>query len=604
MRKISFLSGVILLVALILSGCGKLERKGTEPVNIHPLVFFANVPPESTEFSISPLIYWYGTDKDGYITAYQYAVIREDSISEVWGGLDSAKKALKRVGPDSASWINNIERTNIFGAHVTAEKGHQRNVRMYAEIEPDSFTAQHIFLRAVDNKGGISEIKTRMYWRNNHAPQCSIDVDSDFALRNFYCLPETIQTWQGIEIKWVGSDTLDYPDERKQPEFYFRWELWGPYADDSLHVDYDAPVDSSLDSVEIGGEWFYDEWTLNKFHIFKNLENYSENDSDYGYGYYQLRVWSRDDAFVSSEDTATTFLRILKPLFRFEEPSRRTILVLDHTKYGGSGAAETWTDVRPFYDTALVRIDDLYDNYSLIDLYDLDDQLPSEDSLSRYDLVIVLNLGKNAGISEESYCKYKNYLNVGGRLWIMGLNNFSLMALGKQYLEEKRTTDPCTFAVGTAYLGLEGVFYPQFTSAEPDRLEFMGAEPFGSWELPLLELEPDKAKKLRFYDPTNPGKNYPVNGIPHVCYDVLSNTRDFNRRAPLHRRLYSFVSRHGIDSETHLKPCATTYIGPTFRTAEFTFPLNLMKDGDEENPGAHETFRRMVEWLLEDLPEP
>lgn len=597
MRKISYWGWWVLLLALILSSCGKLERKGPEPVNMIPEVFFTNIPPESTKFSISPLIYWYGTDKDGFIVAYQYAVIK-DSVVELWGDLSAAKDSLKTGSADSASWVNNAIRLDAFGVHIPDLEGHQRNVRMYAEMNPKDSAAQHIFLRAVDNIGGLSEIKTRMYWRNNHAPQCSIEVDSTFVLKSFYCMPETTQTWKGIFISWIGLDTLDYPDKRKQPDLYYKWELWGPYAD-ALLLDDDkaAMVDSSLDSIEIGGVWFYDRWILDKSQIFKNLENYPDS----GYGWYQLRVWSRDDAFVSS-DPAATFFRIIKPPFLFEEPSRKTILVLDHTVYGGDAAANTMEDVWPFYYTALSRIDDLYDNYNIDSL---GKQVPSEDSLSQYDLVIVLNLGKKGGIIDSSYLKYKNYLNVGGHLWIIGLNNYRVSgSRGRFYFEQMRTTAPNTYDVATEYLGLESIFLSGYSPAETDRLEFISAEPFGSWQLPLLEMDPDKTEDLKGYDPDDPGKNFPKYGIPHVCYDIISITLDFNRRAPSHRRLYSFISRRGLKSEMHQMPCATTYIGPTFRTAEFSFPLNLMK-GEEDNPdAAYEAFRKMVEWFWEDLPEP
>lgn len=598
MQRISYLGWWVLLFALILSSCGKLERKGPEPVNMIPEVFFTNVPEEGLKFSISPRIYWYGTDKDGFIVAYQYAVIR-DSVIELWGDLSAAKDSLKIGSADSASWVNNTARLDAFGAHVAAEGGHQRNVRMYAEMDPEDSTAQHIFLQAVDNMGGLSEIKTRMFWRNNHTPQCSLEVDSTFPGINFYCLPETTQTWKGIFISWIGLDTLDYPDKRKQPDLYYKWELWGPYAD-TLLLDDDkaAMVDSSLDSIEIGGAWFYDRWILDKSHIFKNLENYPDS----GYGWYHLRVWSRDDAFVRSDDSAATFFRILKPLFRFEEPSQKTILVLDHTVYGGDIGASTPTDVWPFYHTALSRIDDLYDNYNIDSL---GKQLPSEDSLSRYDLVIVLNFGRDRGITDDSYLKYKNYMNVGGRLWIMGLNNYGVSAGRKiHYFAEMRIGAPNTCDVATEYLGLEGVFFSEYSPAEPERLEFIGVEPFGSWGFPSLKIDPVKAAKLKGYNPNKEGQNFPVNGIPHVCYDVISASVDFDKRAALQRRLYSFISRRGPNSEMNQMPSATTYIGPTFRTAAFAFPLSIMKDGDEENPGAHETFRKMVEWFWEDLPEP
>lgn len=600
MRKISYLGWGLVLFALILSGCGKLERKGTAPVNIPPQVFFANVPPESLKFSVNPRIYWYATDRDGYITAYQYAVI-VDSLSAVWGGLEAAKDSLEKIGVDSANWVNITARMNIFGAHVAAEKGHQKIVRMYAAMNPEDSMAQHIFLRALDNHDGVSEIKNRMYWRSNHPPQCFIDVDSTFVDSSFYCLTETTQTWKGIPINWHGSDTLDYTDKRKQPDLYFKWELRGPYVD-TLHLDDPVAtlVDSSLDSLEIEGEWIYDRWQMNKSYVFKNLENYDK----LGYGWYQLKVWSRDDAFVSSEKPRTAFFRILKPLFRYGDSSRKTVLVLDATIYKGDGRPSDTQEAWPFYQ-ALLSSSDICNDFKMDSL---GGGVPREDLLSQYDLVIVLNLAQSGGILENIYIKLRNYLNVGGRLWIIGMNNFGLTGsrekrcLGDPAKGIQRAA-PTTYRVATEYLGVDCAFYPGYSPSFLDRLEFIAAEPFGSWGFPPLEMDSLKATKLEGYKSYDPGLNFAVYGIPHVCYDVLS-ALDFAERPALKRRLYSFISRRGASSELDHMPCATTYIGSTFRTAEFTFPLNLMKDGDQLHPGAQEAFRKMVKWFWEDWPLP
>ncbi len=597
MRKISYLGWGFLLFGLILSGCGKLERKGTKPANIPPLIFFVNVPPESIKVSVNPLVYWYGTDKDGYITAYQYAVIR-DSVIDIWGDLEAAKDSLRKIGPDSASWADNTYRMDIFGAHIAAEKGHQRNVRLYAAEVETVYTPQHVFLRAVDNHDGISDIKTRMFWRNNHAPEVFVDVDSEFVETNFYCLPETTQTWKGIDILWHGLDTLDY-EERKQPDFYFKWDLYGPYADTSNLEDANATkVDSSLFGTEIGGDTIYDRWVLDQSYTFKNLENYP----DAGYGWYQFRVWSRDDAFVSSKDSATTFFRILKPLFWYPDSLEKTIFVLNATDYTGKADGRVSAEmVREFYDSALseLRRENICDGFNIYELPA--DSLPSEDSLSRYDLVIVLNLGKT-GHSEDDFCKYRNYLNVGGRLWFIGPNNYGLTGpRGIHYIEvDVPSGQPCTRGVPTEYLGVEGLFLSGYAPKYPSTLEFIAAESFGSWEFPLLQMDSVKAAKLEGAR-ADSGWNYPEFGIPRVSYLVLSDF-DSKGRGPLQRRVYSFVSRHDRNSEMHKMPCATTFIGPTYRTAEFSFPLSVMKDyGDGDEPGALEAFKKMVEWFF---PEP
>jgi hypothetical protein len=598
MRKIIVLGSAVLLVAFILFSCGKLERKGAEPVNIPPKVFFANTPPESIKVSVNPTVYWYGTDVDGYIAAYQYAVIR-DSVSQLWGGLDAAKESLAAIGADSASWVNRTIRLDIFGTHVTAEAGHQRSVRLYAAEIETIYTAQHVFLRAVDNHGGISEIKNRMFWRNNHRPEIYIDVDSTYVRENLYCLPETTTTWKGIEISWHGLDTLDYPDLRRQPDFYYKWELWGPIGD-TLVLDNAALVDSSLDSIVVEGHVIYDRWILDKSHVFKDLENFRDP-QDMGYGWYLLKVWSKDDAYVDSKDSATAFFRILKPLFRYEEPSKRSVLVLDHSTYGGDGGAADTSTVWPYYWGALSQTG-LCDKYNI---HLLGEDLPPEDSLSRYDLVIALNLGNKAGIIDQSYVKYKRYLNVGGRVWFVGMKNYGIAGpRGLYYLAAALGGYPNVLDVGTEYCGVAGAFLAGYSPAFVERLEFIGATPFGDWGFPPLETDSVRATQLVGYDTLDPGKNFPVYGIPHVPYLVISTSFDYYGRPPTSRRLYSFISRSGTYSEMNGMPCAVNYIGPTYRTATFCFPLNVMKDGDVAEPGALDVFRRVVEWFWEDLPQP
>ncbi len=608
MRKYSYYLGIFFLCLLILSGCGKLDRKGTAPINAAPQVYFANIPLKSTYFSVNPKVCWFGTDIDGFITAYQYGVMVTDSVVSR-GGLDKVKSELHQIPSDSASWVDQTSLKNIIGVHILAEPGgHTRNVKMFADMNPEIYTPQYVFLRAVDNSGDVSEVINRMFSRNNHRPEAFFDMDSAalaaFTAKGHYCLEETTVTWKGISISWSGLDTADYPDERNQPEFDFKWELVGPFDFlPGLDVDTTAVVDSSLDSVLIAGQWVYSRWVSEKKHLFKGLENYG----DYGYGWYQLRVRARDDAFVSTDTATTLNFRILKPKFRYADKDKKTILVVDATTYGGKdGGAADPADVRPFYQDALTFLKDqqppLCDESEI--WYDPDNapnkvskNAPGEDVLSRYDLTIVLNLGSNPGITEPNYKAYKEYLNVGGRLWLIGLNNFNLANSRElQSVEEE---------VGTQYCGIEEVFVPAWTFKDSMRLEFIQAEPFGLWnELPTLEPDTNECKNLKGYDPNWTDENYlyfGVRGIPYVCYVTISNYLDFAGRIPAQRRIYTFISNY-VSPPMHGMPCAVNYIGPTFRTTVFCFPLNLMKNDQQDNYPAFEVMGKVVKWFWEDLP--
>lgn len=613
MRKYGRILGVFFLCSLIVTGCGKLKRNGTAPVNVPPRVYFADTPPDSSKFSTNAAVYWYGTDIDGFIVAYQYAVMRCDSLKD-FGTIQEVKNFLHGIKADSASWVDNLTLRNMIGAHVQAEPGgSSRNVAMFAEMNPDSFTAQYLFLRAVDNGGAVSDIIYKLFYRNNHRPWAIIEADSAFRASNHYCLVDTTTTWKGISISWSGKDSLDYPNPRIQPDFQFKWELVGPFQSSptALTVDTMAVVDSSLDSIyaEGAGKWIYSRWVSEQLHLFKGLENFGDS----GYGWYQLRVRTRDDAYVSTDTPTVMNFRILKPRFRYADQNLKTVLVVDATAYGGKkgGAtvdatenAQNTSPVRTFYNGALafLKQEGIFDDYAL--WYDplhkpLDQppnrDAPGEDVLSRYDLVIVLNSGSVSNISSDNYAKYQDYINVGGRLWIIGLNNFNVSG-------DRSDVHPAG-SIADSYFGIESVFVPNWTDKDSTTLEFVAAEPYGSWHtLPYLQIDTTNCKNLTGWSPIEYSLHFDVNGIPYVCFDGISNTLDYARRIPSKRRMMSFISNYGSNSVMHEKPCAVNYIGSTFRTAEFTFPLELMRNEASDNYPVYEVMKQTIEWFLQDLP--
>jgi hypothetical protein len=600
----------------MLSGCGKLERKGTVPANSPPTVYFANIPAESTYFSVNPRIYWYGTDVDGFIAAYQFAVMRSDSVVS-FGGLAEVKSYLRSIPSDSASWVNQTSLRSLIGVHVVSEPGgHQRNVRTFAEMDPDSFTAQYILLRGVDNRGGVSEVISRLFYRNNHRPEAFIDADSAFAAKNHYCLEDTTATWKGINISWSGLDTADYPEERYQPDFQFKWELVGPFetSPTPLTVDTLAVADSSLDSMLIGGEVIYTRWVSDGSHVFRDLENFPGS----GHGWYQLRVRTRDDAFVSTDTATTLNIRILKPQFRYADQGITTLLLVDATRYGGppGGLVGSETEesdtafVRGFYRAGLqsLRDDGVYDEFGMwhdatAPPFGGSKDAPVEDTLARYDLVIVTNVGGVPNISEDNYRVYKEYLNVGGRLWIIGMNNFNFSpGRDPKPLETIRSVAPNTYLVAAEYCGIQGAFIPTWTSLDSMTLEFVEAKPFGYWgQLPVLSVDTTACKRLIDYRPADPVYRFGVRGIPWVTFVAMSNNTDWAFRIPAERRIFSFGSYYGYISPMHDRPCGVNYIGPTFRTAVFTFPPNLMQNEPDDYP-VYQVMKEVITWFWEDLP--
>ena len=342
-----------------------------------------------------------------------------------------------------------------------------------------------------------------------------------------------------------------------------------------------------------------------------------------GYGWYQLRVRTRDDAFVSTDTVTTLNIRILKPQFRYADQSRKTVLLVEATRYGGPpgglvGSATEESDtafVRGFYRTGLQRLlgQNVYHEFAMwhdpaVPPYGGGKGVPVEDTLARYDLVIVTNVGSVPNISEDNYRAYREYLNVGGRVWIIGMNNFNFSpSRGLQPLETIRSGAPNAYQVATEYFGLQAVFTPTWTSLDSMTLEFVQAEPFGYWNhLPVLDADTTKCQRLNEYLYYHPKWKYVyrfgVRGVPWVTFVATSNLTDWAFRIPAERRILSFISYYGSLSPMHDRPCGVNYIGPTFRTTLFTFPLNLMQNEEQDNYPAYRVMEEVIEWFWEDLP--
>jgi hypothetical protein len=605
MRKTIFFAGTFILVLLILSGCGKLDRKGPEPVNSPPLVYFSNIPPESTYFSVNPRIYWFGTDQDGFVAAYQYAVMVTDSVLG-FGGLDQVRSFLHDIPSDSTSWVDQTTLRNILGFHVRAAYGgHQQNVRMYADMDPTIYTPQYVFLRAVDNDGAVSnEVIYRLYYRNNHRPQAFVDTTAGFIGEPHYCLEETTATWPGISISWSGLDTADYPDTRNQPAFMFKWDLVGPFVAEPTPqtVDTTKVFYFSMDSIQVAGEWKESRWVSASSHVFTGLENYPDS----GFGWYQLRLWAQDDAFVSNDLAATVNFRIIKPLFRYADRHRKTMLVVDATAYGGrAGGIPDSSElrsllVRSFYQGAMDYMIQrgVLDEGSL--WYDPNQpptstskSAPGKDLISHYDLVLVVNVGSLTDISGGNLDDFAEYMDIGGRLWMVGINNYNIDS-GRELLG---LTD-----FWVEYFGLEQAVAADYSGLDSMTLDFIEAKPFGLWsDLPTLQADTALCHRLRGYADTAAVTRFGERGIPRVGTQGMSNLEDADDRIPYQRRMFSFVSYYGTLSLLDDKPCGINFIGPTFRTAEFTFPLNLMENQAPDYPG-YQVVEKTVEWFWEDLP--
>ena len=150
--------GVLLITALLLAiysigfwGCTK-EVEGPERVNQPPIVQFVNIPVAGSQFSSDTTIYWYGTDVDGFIRYFRYAVI-ESTV----------------VGGDPLGFIyGNKADIDWTVLEVTLENPNSNSkVNMSADVKDPvrKYVSSYVFLQAIDNLGEESDVIYRMSFR-------------------------------------------------------------------------------------------------------------------------------------------------------------------------------------------------------------------------------------------------------------------------------------------------------------------------------------------------------------------------------------------------------------------------------------------------------
>lgn len=215
--KIVLAIGIILACVLMaVSGCAP-KRSGTAAANQPPQVFITNTPPDSAQFSRNPELDWYGTDIDGYIAAFRYAVIIADSMF-INGVKVSVDVFVERAKDSQFNW--QYLAVSLDNPQSTA------TVRLYADVlhPVDSFITQYFFVQAEDNEGAWSTIKYRRYSRNNHYPNTHFRCNGVFINAQ-----DSTSPLGGIQLTYSGADSTDWG--RAVPPLEYEWRLYGPFLD-------------------------------------------------------------------------------------------------------------------------------------------------------------------------------------------------------------------------------------------------------------------------------------------------------------------------------------------------------------------------------------
>ncbi len=212
------------LATVLLAGCLLIpddKEKGTQVANMRPSVRITGgaMTPDPGGVDYRVQFFWSGSDVDGSIELYQWAV--DDTISE-------------RAWRDTVGFNARFN----FGA-ATQRPG-----------SDSLFTDWHTFyIRAVDNEAGVSAPDRRLFNARTIAPETRITFP------DLRVLSRPVQLQRTFVIQWVGED-IDSSQPEQTPVYYeYKLaKLGDPLSPDEVMRQVLRNGDNELDTLGVGSK--------------------------------------------------------------------------------------------------------------------------------------------------------------------------------------------------------------------------------------------------------------------------------------------------------------------------------------------------------------
>ncbi len=355
-----------LAIIFMVAGCSKKPLKGEPVPNKPPQLNLANIPPDSTIFTASPVLSWYATDVDGDVWEYCYADIPRTRFPQQYLTFYANPSTI----PDSLWHCSDKTSDTLFFS-----------------LEPGDTITEHLFcVRARDNNGAYSNYNCRIYFRTNRPPVVHITT-SITEIDTFWCLAETTANWGGINITWDAED----PDNSIKFEYY--WYV----------------LDAARDTVRHSVGWI-------------SQKNVRLTGIPTGHYFFYVRV--RDDAYEPSILPDSIPLNVVKPYFDWTDESinfgslPKNVLLVNETSTGlGDPRPTMLGEVEAFYTGALEQLkqEGIIDNYTIFNITGPLD-VPSKLLLSQNLIVYWFSVDRASGMSDRQAQAISEYLDIGGRL--------------------------------------------------------------------------------------------------------------------------------------------------------------------------------------------
>jgi hypothetical protein len=413
MKKIIPIIALSIVVCLFMEGCG---YKGEKKAGQTPFVLMYNVPADSSEMGAAPILWWWGTDRDGIILYYEYIDIVK---SELLNSADYVPYYLNSIEiPDSVSLT-----TGKTSKWVKTSKN--LDTLFFSLLPTDSVT-EHLFcIRSVDSDSDRSVPECKIYFRTNDPPD-SLNLKEFEGFEendSFWVLRTQTQDWPGIPFSWKAHD----PDNSVILEYY--WEV----------VDFDNPsivVRTSLVEDTLGGVYSgrdtTDGWVRSTSTVVKDIPT----------GHWKFHIKVRDDAFYVGAETEWAFYAY-HPYFdptdsivaydRFNNTFHDSVLAIFSTTAWSPAVTTFYTGILERLKSEGLYFDDYYVVEGGIEGFGSGALKVNKSQLYRYSVVYLVNLGGflsaagSSALNIDGWTELKDYSYAGGRVIADGRGMFNLI---------------------------------------------------------------------------------------------------------------------------------------------------------------------------------
>lgn len=168
------------ILILLLVHC----TKKPDPVDVQnqpPETYIVNVPPDSSYIYHARLIFWYGTDEDGIVIRYDWAI--DDTVYNV-----------------------NIPGSGWHSLYMDSTLATQDTIAFEAPL-PDTTYTHSFYVRAVDNDSLPDPTPARRIFSTSNIQPNTRFVSTPTDSSQRFMLQDTSGLWQGINFEWTAIDT-------------------------------------------------------------------------------------------------------------------------------------------------------------------------------------------------------------------------------------------------------------------------------------------------------------------------------------------------------------------------------------------------------------